>query len=111
MVLFFVQPLERFEQPAHIFLTDTDAGIDHLHMKDHIFRSIFHILFLDDQSHCSFSCIFHCIRQQINDDLPDPYIITIQGTRECFINLQYQQQILLFCFIGYHIYQIIDQIR
>ena len=69
MVLFFVQPLERFEQPAHIFLTDTDAGIDHLHMKDHIFRSIFHILFLDDQSHFSFSCIFHCIRQQVNDEI------------------------------------------
>ena len=86
-------PLERGKQhfPA---LPDADACILDCYLQHNMTGIL--LFHMDTQRHTSFFCIFHCICQNIRNNLTNPDFITVENIRYIFINIQYQLQVFLF---------------
>ena len=73
------------KQFAHIFLAYADSRVLNRETKDSLFSFLSAAALKD---HASILCVFHSIRQQVQQHLPDSLLVAVVPGRDCLIDVK-----------------------
>ena len=105
-VLVHIDPLEGAEQLAEILLPDPDPGIDDVDPEYQ--RIIIQHIAVHRKCHAAARRILHRVVEQIDHDLTDAHLISVEGLRQRLIDIQFKRQMLLRDLALHQVHDIID---